>query len=142
MIVSELLDLLGESQDLSHTVMALVPSVNPRVLNTNTFGSAHGIPSISVIEGERLPFAKTCGILMDELCRFSDDHQNEVPLRIYLNIVVEHEDQSYDFRSFGIESVRHADGHVVLVAANEECLELREHHPPFDESLYADEEDE
>lgn len=142
MFVSELLDLLGESQDLSYPVMALVSAVDTRLLNTDAFGSAHGIPSIYVIEGERLPFAKSCGILVDELLIFCGDHQNEGPLRIYLKIVVEHKDQSYDFRMFGIESVRHADKKVVLVATDEECLELREHYPPFDESLYADKENE
>jgi len=143
MIVSELLDLLCESQDLSHPVRALISSVDPRILNTDILGSAHGIPSISVIEGDRLPFAKTCGVLVDEIRTFDNEGESVKRYsRIYVSIVVEYEDESYDHRFFDIGSVRHTGEEVVLVAEPEERLELREWYPPFDESQYADDEEE
>lgn len=139
MIVTELIEDLKVLGDISKPIFASLEADLAKKLYVDLFVNSNGLPAISTSEEEPLPFNKKGNILLQELQTWEKESIHyDSKSDVYLITNYEYDDGSYDFRYFKLKAISDEGDNLILIARPDECIELREHHDAFDDSMLAE----
>lgn len=127
MLATTLMDKLIAIKNVDKPVFAAADFSSNRRLYVDLFANANGLPAILVSEDTPLPSVKHGSTLLHELHTWKNDSIHYDPSSIiYLMLVHDYEDSSYDFRYYKINKITNEDLALVLIYDSHECFELRE----------------
>lgn len=139
MVVTKLIEKLKLLENTSKPLFASLNEDTTKKYFVDVFGNSCGLPTISISEDEPLPANKDSSILLEELKRWRTDSTHYNPdTDLYLIANYEYEDESYDIRYFKLEEVVEKGNDLILIAASNESVELREHYEAFDDDMLAE----
>lgn len=136
MNIDDLIQGLEPLKNSADKIMAIVELNNQRRMYAGIFGNSQGSPTLMVYKEEPLPSVKKCNDLVAELKAWKYDSMHyKANDHVYLVVIHEYKDDSYDFRYFKVDLIENGE-ELFLISKSDESSELREHFEAFDEDMF------